>query len=98
MKKCPICDSAMSVFDEAMILKKYKANYWRCQMCGFIQTDTPYWLNESYSDAIVGTDIGLVSRNYIMAEKTAGVLDVCLSNSETHLDFGGIWTFCPFDA
>lgn len=89
MRKCPICDGYMSVFDMVTVLKKYKVNYWSCQNCGFIQTDNPYWLNESYSDAIVDTDIGLVSRNYIMAEKTAGVLDVCLSNSETHLDFGG---------
>ena len=43
----------MNFFDTAMILKKYKVNYWRCQNCGFIETDTPYWLDESYSDAFV---------------------------------------------
>lgn len=89
MKKCPICDGEMSIFDEAMILKKYKVNYWQCRECGFIQTDNPYWLNEAYSSAIVDADIGLASRNYVMSELTAGILDVCLSDSKTHLDFGG---------
>lgn len=99
MKKCPICDGEMSFFDEAMILKKYKVNYWKCRECGFIQTDNPYWLNEAYSSAIVDADIGLASRNYVMSELTAGILDVCLSDSKTHLDFGGgIWTFYTFDA
>lgn len=89
MKKCQICDAKMNFFDTAMILKKYKVNYWRCQNCGFIETDTPYWLDESYSDAINDADVGLAKRNYMFAEKTAAILKMCLPNSKTHLDFGG---------
>ena len=74
MKKCPICDGEMSIFDEAMILKKYKVNYWECRECGFIQTDNPYWLNEAYSSAIVDADIGLA--NPSIGPK----LDACINN------------------
>ena len=99
MKKCQICNANMNFFDTATILKKYKVNYWRCQNCGFIETDTPYWLDESYSDAINDADVGLAKRNYMVAEKTAAILKICLPNSKTHLDFGGgIWSFCAFDA
>ena len=91
MKKCQICDAKMNFFDTAMILKKYKVNYWWCQHCGFIEIDTPYWFDESYSDAI--NDVGLVKRNYMFVEKTAAILKMCLPNSKTHLDFGGYGLF-----
>lgn len=99
MKKCPICDARMLFFDKAKILRKYDVNYWRCSVCGYVQTDSPYWLEESYSSAITDSDIGLPMRNYAMAERTAGIIGMCLSNTKTYLDFGGgIWTFCSFNA
>lgn len=89
MKKCVICNGDMIFFDKAIILNKYTVNYWRCYKCGFINTDTPYWLEESYSEAIANSDIGLVGRNYVMAQKTSSIIKICFPNTKRYLDYGG---------
>lgn len=88
-KRCGICEGSMVTFDTAMILGKYNVTYWKCSDCGFIHTDTPYWLNEAYSSAIADTDIGLVSRNYNLSIKSSAVLKMCLPTAKNYLDFGG---------
>lgn len=52
----------MLSFDNALILDKYPADYYRCQGCGLVAIlDTP-WLEEAYASAIHDADIGLLRR------------------------------------
>lgn len=60
---CKICSCVSQRLDVAKILGKYDVNYWHCPMCGFVQTDEPYWLEEAYSSAITSLDVGIVQRN-----------------------------------
>lgn len=60
---CKICGNKREIIFCKKILSKYPVSYYKCSRCGFIQTEKPYWLKESYSDAITSTDIGLVNRN-----------------------------------
>ncbi len=72
----------------ANVLNKYKVNYYRCQQTGFLQTETPYWLDEAYSKAISILDVGYVHRNLRMAEKTEMVIGRLFDQPESYLDYG----------
>ena len=65
--KCKICSSESKYFAAAKLLNKYDVKYFECSNCGFIQTETPYWLKDAYSEGITSSDIGLASRNIQIA-------------------------------
>jgi hypothetical protein len=71
------------------ILKKYKVTYFQCASCGFLQTEKPYWLDESYSSAITSLDIGLVNRNIKYADIIEDILYNNFNIKSKFLDFAG---------
>ncbi len=87
-RPCKICSEIMSIHDKARILNKYMITYYRCPSCGFIQTEEPYWLNESYSRVITKIDTGVVARNLANATNLLFFLRNIQQN-ESCLDFGG---------
>jgi hypothetical protein len=86
---CLICRSTSDSFAHATILKKYDIEYFRCRDCQFVQTEQPYWLEEAYSDAIVSTDVGLISRNEKFARITDRVLRFVYPSTINCVDYGG---------
>jgi hypothetical protein len=86
---CLICHARSEPFTRATILGKYEVQYFRCGECHFIQTETPYWLDEAYADAIVSSDVGLVSRNQHYAQIVDRVLRFALPTSIRCIDYGG---------
>lgn len=50
--KCKICNKTTKKIFTAKILNKYNIGYFSCPNCKFIQTEEPYWLEESYKDSI----------------------------------------------
>ena len=86
---CKICEQNVELFSRVCLLGKYDVEFYRCRSCGFICTEEPYWLEEAYSTAITGSDVGLVRRNIHLA-KIARVLIFTFFNSKgTFLDFAG---------
>ena len=61
---CKICENDVDVYAEAIVLKKHNVHYFKCRNCGFIQTESPYWLDEAYSTPISDLDLGPVSRAF----------------------------------
>ena len=97
--KCKICDGQMKKFDYARIMDKYDITYYRCENCGFIQTENPYWLKESYSSAIADSDIGILSRNISISSLSSALFKTCFKEARQFLDWGGwLWHLCPYDA
>lgn len=86
---CKICQSVAAEFANAKILNKYDITYFRCSACGFIQTETPYWLDDAYSRAITHSDIGLVSRNLYTAKITQSLILTFYDANQKFLDYGG---------
>ena len=91
--RCKICGGELGIFDTAKIIGKYDIKYYECLECGFIQTEEPYWLSESYGSAITNSDIGLIQRNIDIARKldilfqqTSGICPVMGGH---FLDYGG---------
>jgi len=87
--KCVICGERREQFGRATILGRHDVAYYRCERCGFIQTETPYWLDEAYSDAIAASDIGLVGRNIRFAETTRAIISAFFDSAGRFLDYGG---------
>lgn len=65
---CNICGGHSIEVFTALILQKYNSSYFKCEECGFIQTEKAYWLKEAYQSAITELDIGLIYRNIIFSD------------------------------
>jgi 2-polyprenyl-3-methyl-5-hydroxy-6-metoxy-1,4-benzoquinol methylase len=87
--KCKICNSDSNRIFNANVLGKYSVAYYQCSHCHFIQTETPYWLNEAYSTAISSLDVGLVYRNLGLAKQIDPILKNFFNYKARFLDFAG---------
>ncbi len=87
--KCNICNSGSMPLETLKILNRYDVQYYSCNQCGFIQTETPYWLAEAYSSAIARSDIGLISRNIKLANFCSAVIPLFYDRHGMFLDYGG---------
>jgi len=87
---CKICTAdSLSPFSKNLILGKYTIGYFRCGECGFICTEEPYWLDEAYSAAITGSDIGLVRRNIRLSGIAALLIHTFFGSKGHFLDYAG---------
>lgn len=86
---CKICNSTAKKFDNGLILNKYNIEYFQCTKCDFVQTEKPYWLEESYSDAISVSDTGVMSRNIHFSKLTTTLLSILVNKKGEFLDYGG---------
>lgn len=86
---CKLCKSDSNKIFSGKILNKYKIDYFKCQNCGFIQTEEPFWLKESYSSVIAMTDIGLVSRNLSFQNITVWIIKSYFNCKAKFIDFAG---------
>lgn len=86
---CNICKRGSSYIFSASILGKHNGQYYRCDYCGFIQTEEPYWLEEAYSSAITSLDIGLISRNITLFPITSALISQNFNPDAIFLDYGG---------
>ncbi len=87
--RCNICQQPTKSFAKEKILGKYNVQYFQCNYCEFIQTEYPYWLNESYSDAITSSDIGLIGRNVTLSRMTRTIISGLYDSNGKFLDYGG---------
>jgi hypothetical protein len=87
--KCKICNNDSDIIFKAKILNKYDVEYYKCRHCSFIQTENPYWLEESYSNAITQLDIGLANRNYDLTKKTSLIINAFFNKKANFIDFAG---------
>lgn len=85
---CKLCEASSAFFGSALVLKKHLVRYFRCEACGFIQTESPYWLEEAYSSAIASQDVGIMARNLTNCEITSAVLNLVLPGVSSAVDFG----------
>ena len=89
MYSCNICKSETTKIFDAKVLNKYNAKYFKCTGCNFIQTEPPFWLEESYSNAITSLDIGMLKRNLFLTNATQNIIYFFFNPKSAFLDFGG---------
>ena len=61
---CRICQSSPEKLFSTIILQKYSVEYFQCLHCGYVQTESPFWLEEAYRRPINDVDTGLMMRSY----------------------------------
>lgn len=87
--KCRICSASSESFATAKILTRYDIEYFQCPVCGFVQTEEPFWLNEAYAEAINRSDVGMVSRNIMLAKISQVVISLFFDRDARYIDYGG---------
>jgi len=87
--KSLLTDGITTPLFKATVLGKYTIEYYRCDTTGFIHTESPYWLNEAYTDAITSLDVGLVRRNIEHATRTIDLIKKLKLPADHLVDFGG---------
>src|SRR5258708_1857264 len=85
---CRICQSAAAPVFTAKVLGKYDVVYFRCGSCGFMQTEEPHWLKESYESAINEIDLGPVNRAIVGSKLIEGVILSSFDVNAKFVDFG----------
>lgn len=88
MRSCNICEGTLIKFGTNKILSKYDVAYYRCSKCGFVTTETPYWLGEAYCKAIADEDTGYVGRNLLFARFTQQLIHSHYNHRGSFLDYG----------
>ena len=64
--------------------------YFCCDSCGFVQTEHPYWLEAAYSEPIIRSDLGLVSRSLANADAASLFIRAFFRRQNARfLDYGG---------
>ena|SRR3989338_2073298 len=86
---CKICNATSQKIFSSKILNKYDIEYFYCKECGFLQTEEPYWLSESYQSSINMSDTGIIERNISLSRVTATVLYFLFGRNSKYLDFAG---------
>lgn len=87
--QCNICKSFSNELFTIKVLHKYDVKYYKCAQCNFIQTEKPYWLHEAYANAITSLDIGLISRNQIIAPIAEALINSSFNADSSFIDYGG---------
>ena len=87
--KCNICNNETHLEFEAEILSKYTVKYYHCNECNFLQTESPFWLDEAYSSSINIEDTGIISRNINLSKKITILLYILFDTESNYLDYGG---------
>lgn len=85
---CRICNQPTQFLWRARLLHDYVA-YFECASCGYVQTETPYWLELSYSNSITLQDTGILARNLLNSRITLGTLFLLGGHSWRVVDYAG---------
>jgi hypothetical protein len=88
MNSCRLCGQDVREFGEATLLHRYLVTYYRCETCGYVSTEEPYWLSEAYANALVAIDTGAVGRNLKFAAATQAIIQQWFQPDARFLDYG----------
>ena len=87
---CRCCGDVLisSVFSGVLLGREIA--YYDCPNCGYVQTESPYWLDEAYLRPINNSDTGLVLRNIRNSNYVLVALDLLgLKGGVKVVDFAG---------
>ncbi len=86
---CKICLKENRKIFKAKIMNEYSIDYFKCDYCGFIQTEDPYWLAEAYKNPINISDTGYIQRNITLSKKLSILLNIFFNINGIYVDYAG---------
>lgn len=87
--KCEICSNDLRFTFAHRVIMKHNVSYYKCQSCGYLRTEEPYWLDEAYNNVIAKTDTGILRRNWKNAHLLTTILWCTKNLSSKIIDLGG---------
>lgn len=85
---CRCCHSSIhSIFSGALI--GHSVGYFECTTCGYVQTETPHWLDQAYAAAINDSDTGIMARNQANARIVLATMLLLGNLDGTLVDYAG---------
>lgn len=86
---CRLCGSQSRAAFSAELLLRHQVQYQHCPACDYLQTETPYWLDEAYERPITLQDTGVLQRNLMLSKTLALTLFVNGLREGPFLDYAG---------
>jgi len=86
---CRICHGDAGLAFETTVLRRHRVRYFSCDVCGCLQSERPYWLEEAYAEAIGASDTGIMARNARFSEAAAVVFYTLFNRDGRFVDYGG---------
>lgn len=86
---CKICNSKARQVFNSKVLRKYDVKYFKCDICGHLFTEDPFWLDEAYSRSINLSDTGLLDRNIYFSKVLSVLIFFCFDKKGSFLDYAG---------
>jgi hypothetical protein len=87
--KCLICNAPSRHIFSKKALYKYDCSYRICDSCGFLFVAEPHWLDEAYSEALMGIrDTGMIQRNLELSSLLENLLSSHLGPGGACVDYG----------
>lgn len=87
--KCRICGTQNKACFTGSLLNKYNVEYYQCAKCDFVQTESPYWLEEAYDRPINISDTGYMVRNLYFKKKLTILLYLLFGDNAQFVDYAG---------
>ncbi|NQU67152.1 MAG: glycosyl transferase group 1, partial [Candidatus Marinimicrobia bacterium] len=89
---CRVCNSQSRFIMDGKLLDM-KVDYFECPACGYVQTETPYWLDRAYAEAINSSDTGIMARNISNVNVVLATLMSMGCYDEKLIDYAGGYGF-----
>ncbi len=86
---CKICGNQTKFAFSAKVLNKYDVKYFKCDKCGYLFTEQPFWLDEAYKSPINISDTGIMARNIYFSKIVSSILYFCFNKRAKFLDYAG---------
>ena len=86
---CRICSAPVSEKFSSTLLNKYTIKYFQCSVCGYVQTEEPYWLQVAYEKPINDSDTGMMMRSFWNRNIAATMIYFLFDKKKKFLDYGG---------
>jgi len=66
-----------------------QVRYFECRQCGYVQTESPHWLERAYAAAINDSDTGMMKRNIRNAQVVLTTLAMLGKTNGSVVDYAG---------
>ena len=86
---CKVCNSSTQRVFTSKILEKHDVKYFKCDNCGYLCTEEPFWLEEAYSRSINLSDTGLLDRNIYFSKVLSVLIYFYFNKNGIFLDYAG---------
>jgi hypothetical protein len=86
---CRVCASKVGEPIFSGLIFESRVNYFECAVCGYVQTESPYWLEKAYASAINNCDTGIMARNQSNVGLILATLNTLKTQSSVVVDYAG---------